>query len=341
MHTIDMHVHYLPDAVVEAMRRRDSAPAIETLPSGEERRIMPAGNTLPFTREAYTDMDRRLAFMDEAGIGRQVLSMGLLFGIHSLKLEEAAPLTRLFNDDLGALCRNHPDRFMGLALLPMADVTAAAEELRRARTALGLAGAILPANAFVDLDRAAALGPIFAVAEELGAHLFVHPGRRADEAAPGAGATARPAHSDNAPARQALDVQAGLAHAMVTLALSDFLAPYPNVTVQVANLGGTLAMVIERMDNTPERSAPDGPRPSSRVRHVFVDCASLGPRAIKLAVTVFGADRVLFGTDCPIFRTDRSLDAVREAALSDDQRAAILGGNAERLIARFRPPPSG
>ena len=317
--TIDMHAHYLPVGLVEAMERRTSAPSIETMPNGEQRRNMPAGNTLPFSRETYTDMERRLDFMEDAGVGCQVLSLGLLFGIHSLPLDEAAPLAKLFNDDLGALCRRHPDHFMGIALLPMADVAAAAEEFRRARTGLGLLGAILPANAFVSADEAAKLRPIFEAGEELGSHFFVHPGRRSDEVPPPGGGRPQSTYSDNMLARQALEVQARLAQATVTLLLSDFLDPYPNVTVHVANLGGTLPMVIERMDHTAELRSPGEPLPSSRMRRVYVDCSSLGPRAIELAVAVFGADRLLFGTDCPIFRTDRTLAAVGAANINDDE----------------------
>lgn len=48
-------------------------------------------------------------------------------------------------------------------------------------------------------------------------------------------------------------------------------------------------------------------------------------------MATFGADRVLFGTDCPIFSTRRSLDAVRDANLTGDQRQAILETNADAL----------
>jgi uncharacterized protein len=129
-----------------------------------------------------------------------------------------------------------------------------------------------------------------------------------------------------------LQVQAKLASAMVTLLFTDFLEPYPDVTVQVANLGGTLPMVIERIDNAAMLRTSDDALPSSRMRRVFVDCASLGPRAIEAAVACYGADRVLTGTDCPIFRTDRALEAVRTTRLEPDQRDLILNRNAQALL---------
>ena len=49
--------------------------------------------------------------------------------------------------------------------------------------------------------------------------------------------------------RLALTVQHNVGHCAVTLLFSDFLTNYPDVSIHVANLGGTLPMVIERMDN--------------------------------------------------------------------------------------------
>jgi len=58
----------------------------------------------------------------------------------------------------------------------------------------------------------------------------------------------------------------------------------------------------------------------------------MGPAAIEAAVACFGAGRVLFGTDCPIFRTDWTLDAVRAARLDTAALNDVLGENAERLF---------
>ncbi len=330
----DMHAHYLPRALAEHLRQRRVPPRIETLPDATERLHMPIG-TLTFTAAAYVDMEARIASLDQAGVQRQVLSLGGLLGIHSLPLAEAAPLTRVFNDDLSALCRRYPKRFLGLAALPLADMAAAVSEFRRARRELGLIGAILPVNAFVSLAEAEKLRPLFQAAEELGAHLFIHPGRRPDEVPRTPDETQRPAPRDNDLARRALEVQTKLAEAMITLLFSEFLDAYPSVSVQVANLGGTLPAVIERMDNMAKLRTPGAALPSSRLRRVYVDCASLGPRAIELAAAFYGADRVVLGTDTPIFRSDWALAAVREARLTEEEREMILSGNAARLLGRF------
>lgn len=336
--TTDLHAHYVPLAVADALRARTGIPRIEKLVDGTERLVIPGGS-LAFD-SAYTDIQARLAFMDRIGVRRQVLSLPGLFGIDSLPFDACRDMLRHFNEEVTAVCRLHPDRFLGLVALPFADMEASVTEFRRAREELGLVGAILPNNAFATLRHAERMRPLFELANVLGAHFFIHPGPRPDEIVPQAPNVAPTDAPDNPMQRRALDVQADVGHAMVTLLFTKFLDSYPNVSVHVANLGGTLPAVIERMDHTVKARGLEMSLPSQSVRRVYVDCSSLGPRTLELAVAVYGADRIVLGTDCPIFRSDWTLDAIREARLTDTQREAILSGNAQRLLARFEPPPA-
>jgi len=105
-----------------------------------------------------------------------------------------------------------------------------------------------------------------------------------------------------------------------------------------ADLGGTLPLVIGRMGHAARLRAPEQPLPSARARggRIHVDCASLGPQALELAVAAFGADKIVIGTDCPIFRADWTLEAVRKARISDEDRRAILRENAKKLLYHLR-----
>jgi predicted TIM-barrel fold metal-dependent hydrolase len=330
---IDMHSHYMPVAMADGLRSRRAAPWIETAGDGSERIHLPIGS-LDFGNQ-FTDMDARLDFMDGLGVDRQLLSFPSLFGLDSLGVDQSLPLLRLFNDDAAALSARHPDRFTGVASLPFADMEAALVEFRRARVELGLIGAMLPNNCFTSISEAEKLRPLFALGQELGAHFFIHPGRRPDEVPEDDSKPGQYPFADLVLHRQALDVQNKVAAAMTTLLFSDFLDPYPDVSVHVANLGGTLPMVIERMDHALGLRAPDAAPPSSQARRVHVDCSSLGARSLELAVAIYGADRIVVGTDCPIFRTDWTLQAIKDARITEDERNAIRGGNAAELLRRF------
>lgn len=322
----------MPPELAQHLRARAHAPRIERLPAGGEVLHLPIGS-LAFS-SGYTDIDERTRFLSGVGIDMQLLSLPGLFGIDSLPLHEAQPLVRLFNEQVAQVCQRFPQRFLGLAALPLADMDAACAELEHCVGRLGLCGAILPVNGFLTLEQAGRLAPILRMADALKLHIFVHPGRRPDEFPGDSNEKVALPFADNFLPRQALAVQSQVASAMITLIFSNFLADYPNASVHVANLGGTLPMVIERMDHAARLRSPDQPLPSALIRgsRVHVDCSSLGPLALELAVAAFGADKVMIGTDCPIFRADWTLEAVRKARISDEDRRAILCENANRLL---------
>jgi predicted TIM-barrel fold metal-dependent hydrolase len=122
---------------------------------------------------------------------------------------------------------------------------------------------------------------------------------------------------------------------MVTLLFSKFLDAYPDISLHVANLGGTLPMVIERMDNVSLARTPNAPLPSTRTNRFHVDCSSLGPRSLELAVAIFGANRIVLGTDCPIFSTEQSLHAIAMANIKTSDKQLILHDNAAELLSVY------
>ena len=289
--------------------------------------------------------------MDKGGVQRQVLSyVGAAYdGV--LPSVDARPLWRAQNDDLGALAKKHPTRFSGLATLPTANIAWAAEELQRAHQDLGLLGATLPLDAFISLAGARTLAPIFEAAQKNRSHIFVHrgtasadiPGRQPEVGAtnpyfglavPDA-ANPRPTGTpgDNMSARTLLVTAAHLATGMITLALTDFLDAYPDVTVQVAMMGGAIASVAESIQMAAEESGQ--PIPTSRFRRVYLDTgqSGRGPRGIALAAKVFGADRILFGTDTgPIASVGPTIESVKQAALTPDEKKQIFVENGRRLL---------
>nr|WP_245584225.1 amidohydrolase family protein [Saccharospirillum impatiens] len=267
--------------------------------------------------------------MDAAGIDHGVLSLAGLFGVDTLPASEAVPLLTGYNRDLAELCRTYPKRFSGLAALPLQDLDQAKHELETA-IASGLIGAILPIDAFRSPTDVAILHPLLACLNRLGAHLFLHPG-------PWPGRTYPAAIEDvSSPLNTALrhsvlSVQAAVSEAMLTLCLTDCLSPYPDLTVQVANLGGNLAWLVERMDHLQQLRAPDSLPPGEQLGRVCVDTATFGPRAIDMAAEVFGVDRLLFGTDAPIFDRDQSRNGLEASRVGSDVLAASW-----RLLTRYR-----
>jgi predicted TIM-barrel fold metal-dependent hydrolase len=328
---IDMHAHWKPAEVADALRARTKEPRIVRDRDGVE--VLKSRMSEEPLAKAFDDVDFQLARMDRQGVEVSVLSLvGTFCWIESQPPEVSGPLCRRVNDRLSAICQEHPDRFAAFAALPLTDISAAAAELERALGLPGMIGAQIPGNAFLTRDDAEAMRPLLEVANRHHAVLFIHHGPRPGDAFPKvAGDT------DNARRRNGtLDMQASLSSVMVTLCLTDFLAPYPDVTIQVHNLGGNIPYEVERMDHRSLLDTPEEELPSSRFRKakVYVDCNSFGPRAIEAAVSLYGAERIVCGTDGSAFGVDWTRKALAEARIDEEARQRILHRNAAAMLAR-------
>jgi len=329
---IDMHAHWRPAELADALRARSREPRIVRNPDGVEVLKSPRVSEEPLAN-AFDHVDFHLDRMDRQAVRISVLSLlGSFCWIESQPLEVAVPLCRTVNDRLSAICQDHPGRFAAYAALPLTDMSAAAAELDRALALPGIIGAQLPGNAFLTRSDAEPMRPLLEVANRRHAVLFVHHGPRPGDAFPKvAGDT------DNARRRNGtLDMQASLSSVMVTLCLTDYLADYPDAMVHVHNLGGNIPYEVERMDHRCLLDTPNEELPSARFRKakVYVDCNSFGPRAIEAAVGLYGAERIVCGTDGTEFGVDWTRKALAEAQIGAEAREQILNGNAAAMLAR-------
>jgi predicted TIM-barrel fold metal-dependent hydrolase len=211
----------------------------------------------------------------------------------------------------------------------------ATQEFERAITLPGMVGALLPGDVFLSEKKAARVRPLMEAANRRHAILLVHYGEIADDD------RAKVDTSDNGLARMGtLDMQAKLSSNMVTFCLTDYLKAFPNVTMLSHNLGGNIPFEIERMDHRALIARPHDEVPSAKFKRmgVYVDCNSFGSRGIEMAVGLYGADKIVFGTDGTDFGMKWSIDAVAEARISDAEKKAILYGNADKILARFLRP---
>ncbi len=329
---IDMHAHWRPAELIDALRGRTREPRIVRNADGVEVLKTRVGEE-PLDK-AFDDVNFHLARMDRQGVTTSVLSLlGGFCWIESQPVEVSLPLCRMVNDALSEICQKYPGRFSALGALPLTDMAAAAAELERVLDLPGVLGAQIPGNLFLTSKHAEDARPLLEVANRRRAILFVHHGPRPGDAFPKvAGDT------DNARRRNGtLDMQASLSSVMVTLCLTDFLAPYPDATILVHNLGGNIPYEIERMDHRCLLDTPKEELPSSRFRRakVYVDCNSFGPRSIEAGVHLYGAERIVCGTDGSEFGCQWTANALKEAQISAEARENILHRNAAGMLSRF------
>src|SRR6266576_6682133 len=129
MTMIDMHAHWRPAGVADALRARTREPRIARNQDGVE--VLKSGRMgeEPLAK-AFDDVDFHLGRMDRQGVEVSVLSLlGSFCWIEAQPLDVSGPLCRSVNDGLSAICQKHPGRFAAFAALPLTDMTAAAAEL--------------------------------------------------------------------------------------------------------------------------------------------------------------------------------------------------------------------
>jgi predicted TIM-barrel fold metal-dependent hydrolase/MFS family permease len=334
---IDWHNHWISPAEIKFLSARTKPPRITINEKGQQvlQRVTDAtadaSKPFPLWPQA-TDIEGRLRHLDQVGVQRQIISYTVPFGYdYSLSAEEIRPLFQAYNDDLAGLVQKYPDRFSGYAALPTSDVAWAVKELERAHRELGLIGGSLPLNAFSTLEGAQVLAPIFAVAQKYRSHIFVHRGA-ASSGIPGQPEIIIP--KDTAYARWSLISDSHLAAGAITLGLSDFLEPYPDVTVEIVMLGGSIPYVIEHIQQSAKRSGQ--PDPINKLRRLYLDPGpySLTPRSIVSAVRALGADRILFGSDYgPNPDVGAGIKTISESGLTPEELNLIFVENGRKLLA--------
>ena len=128
----------------------------------------------PFPTGGF-DIARRLRDMDATGVDVHVLSATPQTYLYNQEPALGAVTAAIQNDQIAKHIAAHPERFLGIATLPMQAPDKAADELKRAMTKLGLKGSMFASNIMGKNLDDPSFAPVWATAEELDAFIFIHP----------------------------------------------------------------------------------------------------------------------------------------------------------------------
>jgi aminocarboxymuconate-semialdehyde decarboxylase len=324
--TIDVHAHLFPPSAIDRLRagRPWYGSSVERGPRGNPILVTNGRRRALGADSHLIDAARRIARMDELRVDVQVLSLvPLLFG-YDLGLDDAIAMTRDTNDEIAGHVRAYPDRFRGLANLPVNDTDRAIQELERAMNLDGFVGVTLGSNvggrSWDDPD----LFPILDAASRLNAYVFFHPiDVRAGDVLP------------DYYTRNLIGNPLETTMLVASLMFGGVLDRLPDLRLCLAHGGGYATFAIGRFDHG-KRVRPEIEHlravPSDLLQRFHVDALVHSEQAVRYLVDVMGAERVVLGSDFPadMGPVDPVGEIERNPLLTGDEKRAILGGNLER-----------
>ena len=279
--------------------------------------------------------ERAIGFMDNYGIGTQVLSLSDP-GVSFVSGSEAATLARAVNEYTATVIKQYPGRFGGLAVLPMPDVNASLTELAYALDTLKLDGVGLLSSYDGNTTAGPEFEPLWAEINRRKAFVFIHP-------------TTLPANMKPPSVLPDFLVEFTFETTrFVASALNlGLLKTFPDLRIQLAHAGGCYPFLAYRVavlmsgggefnDVLPPATV-NGVVPVGATQGLYYDTAiNPAPSAMRSVLEITDVEHVVFGSDWPFTEALflRSGDPQPDLSLTfpPQQRHAVERGNALSLL---------
>jgi aminocarboxymuconate-semialdehyde decarboxylase len=321
--TVDVHTHVI---VPEITGDEPWRPQVYRDDAGAQVVEM-GGRQIRSAVSEFVDIEGILAAQAEAGVDRVLLCPWVPLLYYDAEPEEGLRRARIQNDALVRLVSDHPERVAALGALPLQGPELAAAELHSLMKAGVLRGVEVAASVrgvYLGDDR---FEPFWDAAERAGALVLVHPTTRGFDS---------PAFQDyylwNTVANP-LETTITAAH----MVMAGVMERHPDLRVLLAHGGGALLAVRGRMRHAhgfqPQARSRLRESPEDSMRRFYFDTLTHDDALLRALIDYAGPDHVLLGSDYPFDMGDaRQVDTVRALGLAPHVEAAVLAGNAERLL---------
>jgi aminocarboxymuconate-semialdehyde decarboxylase len=297
---VDAHAHVIVPGLGADVRWDDRGQVVEL-----------GGKAIRAAVREFVDLDRILEEQDRAGVDLVVLCPWVnLLGRESARQNEGlAAMVGPRVAALGTVDLERPDELV---------------ELMRDGRLSGVEVAASVDGDYLGQDRFAAF---WAAAEETGALVFVHPTTR------GFGIEALNDYYLWNTAGNPLETTITAAH----LVMAGVLERHPDLRILLAHAGGAILALRGRLRHShtfqPDARSRLAESPLDSIRRFHLDTVTHDSTLLRAAIEFVGANRVLLGSDYPFdMGLERPAEPIRELGLDPADEAAILGGNALRLL---------
>jgi aminocarboxymuconate-semialdehyde decarboxylase len=329
--TIDIHTHVLADATVKLLQKEVPSLGLKMAPYDADNSICEVAGVAyrPFPRGGH-DIERRFKDMAAAEVDVHLLSVAPQTWLYGQEAAVGVAASAIQNDEIARHVKEHPDRFSGIATLPMQAPQKAADELRRAMQKLGLHGAMIGSNiGGKNLDDPS-FEPVWAAAEELDAFMMIHPGNVA-------GADRLRSYYLGNLIGNPLDTTI----AGACLIFGGVLERHPKLNFIMSHGGGFIPYQggrwVHGWEVRPEPKVHVKHSPAPYLDRFLYDTILHAKAPLEFLISSVGANRVFLGSDYPYdMGTGECVRQVRAANISAADRDIILGDHAAKILSKKR-----
>ena len=269
----------------------------------------------------------RLGAMDKAGIARSVLGLAGPGVQIERDVATARRNARAANDFLAAEIAKRPDRYSGLAHLPMQDAVGAADELERCMRELKFCGAMINGHTNGQYLDHASLYPFWERAQALEAPIYLHP---ADPVTP---SRALDGHTGLRRATWEWGFETG-SHAL-RLVFGGHFDRFPGAKLLLGHLGETLPYLLWRFDSRAKLYGVKlAKEPSQYIRdNIMVTTSGMcSAEPLTCTLSALGRDRVMFAADYPFESSEEAAHFIDGVALDETVRNDICFNTAAKVL---------
>jgi aminocarboxymuconate-semialdehyde decarboxylase len=325
--TIDTHTHILDDDTITVLQKEIPGLKLKLTAFDADNSVIEVAGVpyRPFPRGGH-NVERRLADMDATDVDMHVLSAAPQTWLYGQDAGIGAAAAAIQNEGIARLVKQQPDRFAGIATLPMQAPEKAAAELRRAMTSLGLRGAMIGSNVGGKNLDDPSFEPLWATAAELGAFFMIHPGNVA-------GMDRLRSYYLNNLIGNPVDTTIAAA----CLIFGGVLERHPNFKPVMVHGGGFTPYQggrwVHGWQVRPEPKLHLKHSPEKYLERFRYDTICHSKASLEFLIATAGADRVFLGSDYPYDMG--MMDCVRHVRALDiapADRDTILGGHAAALL---------
>ena len=325
MRKIDIHNHI---EIPEALELLPEKPLDIMAPRPEDKSYTYTMDMFASLTPKLSDPFTKIDDLRKMGLDMTVLSIAPTQFFYNLQSDTALKVCRFQNDRVASLVTQYPDKFAGMANVPLQDEYAATMELERAIDELGLAGVEIGSNVNGMLLGSPRFLPFFEKASSLNVPIFVHPHN--------------PTGMERMKDYYSMNIIGFPLDTTLTagsLIFSGIFDRFPGLKIILSHAGGFLPYIVGRMEHafiTRPECNEMRKTPLEYLKMFYYDTISHGTEQLKFLLSMVGADHVLLGTDYPYDMGDmKPLESIRAVGLSVADEEKVVGRNAQLFFKIF------